>query len=550
MKQTTTDENVENKSILELIEQIAINTDDAGGFITVSSEPYTMELARRLGLTPMQAVMLAVIMDQCEDSHIRMCDIARHFSVRTISVMAKRDALDGLVEKGIILRRRNSEGDLSYRIPPESVTAISNGCMPEPEPIDSLSIFEFIEHIDQMLRKRANDEINDADLEVKFNELIDANQQLHLARTLKGFGLNYTNLMLFLVISMLFINNHDNNIMRGDIDDYFDRRSLRAHTQALEAGTHPLMAARLVEHVCTDGQVKTTAWCLTSHAKEDVFTELNFKAPVNVRANLMHHEDLTAKQLFYNPSVERQVNELSSLLEDERMSRVMKRLSDKGLRKGFTCLFYGAPGTGKTETVLQLARITGRDIMMVDVPAIRSKWVGETEKNIHNVFERYRKAVASGDHAPILLFNEADAILNKRNEGCVHSVDKMENAMQNIILQEMENLEGIMIATTNLTGSLDDAFERRFLYKIEFEKPMAAERCKIWKSMLPDLDDSQAQMLASKFEFSGGQIENIARKRIVSDILADRDTLDIDAVVESCKSETISKGSSASHIGF
>ncbi|MCQ2051825.1 MAG: hypothetical protein MJY74_06445 [Bacteroidaceae bacterium] len=103
----------------------------------------------------------------------------------------------------------------------------------------------------------------------------------------------------------------------------------------------------------------------------------------------------------------------------------------------------------------------------------------------------------------------------------------------------MENLEGIMIATTNLTGSLDDAFDRRFLYKIEFEKPSPEERKHIWMSMLPDLKEGDALILASKFDFSGGQIENIARKRIVDDILDSRKHIDLKSLVENCEHERI-----------
>lgn len=122
--------------------------------------------------------------------------------------------------------------------------------------------------------------------------------------------------------------------------------------------------------------------------------------------------------------------------------------------------------------------------------------------------------------------------------------------MQNIILQELENLEGIMIATTNLTGSLDTAFERRFLYKVEFEKPSPKERSHIWQSLLPDLSAEQAKMLAERFDFSGGQIENIARKRIIADILDDNDTLNLDGIIESCKNELIEKKKSTARIGF
>ena len=104
--------------------------------------------------------------------------------------------------------------------------------------------------------------------------------------------------------------------------------------------------------------------------------------------------------------------------------------------------------------------------MRVDVDKIKSCWVGESEKNIKKLFDSYRAKCNNAELAPILLFNEADAVLGIRMEGAQTAVNKMENSIQNIILQEMETLEGIMIATTNLTSNLDKAFERRFLYKI------------------------------------------------------------------------------------
>jgi len=125
----------------------------------------------------------------------------------------------------------------------------------------------------------------------------------------------------------------------------------------------------------------------------------------------------------------------------------------------------------------------------------------------------------------------------------------MENAMQNIILQEMENLNGIMIATTNLTDNLDKAFERRFLYKMEFPKPTPNERVHIWQSMLPELSDDNAMVLAKKYDFSGGQIENITRKHIVDCILNGEDELNMNTIYDACSSELI-RSKNNKHIGF
>jgi SpoVK/Ycf46/Vps4 family AAA+-type ATPase len=224
-------------------------------------------------------------------------------------------------------------------------------------------------------------------------------------------------------------------------------------------------------------------------------------------------------------------------------------LESKGLRKGFTCLFYGAPGTGKTESVFQLARQTGRDIMQVNISQVKSMWVGQSEKNIKQLFDQYRTIVKRTKIVPILLFNEADGVIGKRKQDAERSVDKMENSVQNIILQEMESLEGIMIATTNLVQNIDAAFERRFLYKIKFDKPELAQRVRIWQSLMPAISETTANTLASNYDFSGGQIENIARKCDVDSILYGTDVINEDRIIQYCADECIVKGEKPK-IGF
>jgi SpoVK/Ycf46/Vps4 family AAA+-type ATPase len=125
----------------------------------------------------------------------------------------------------------------------------------------------------------------------------------------------------------------------------------------------------------------------------------------------------------------------------------------------------------------------------------------------------------------------------------------MENTVQNIILQEMENLCGIMIATTNLSQNMDNAFERRFLYKITFDKPSVESRKGIWNSLLPELPDDKAKELSRKFELSGGHIENIARK-IEVDAIINGVGLSMDTLVQYCKDEIQSGFNPEKKIGF
>jgi SpoVK/Ycf46/Vps4 family AAA+-type ATPase len=265
--------------------------------------------------------------------------------------------------------------------------------------------------------------------------------------------------------------------------------------------------------------------------------------------NLTQPSDIFAKSLYYNPSEEQQISRLESLLQPDAFANITQRLADSGMRKGFACLFYGAPGTGKTETVLQLARKTGRALMQVNISNIKDKYVGESEKNIKNLFDQYRRLVESEPIAPILFFNEADAIFNKRSENTVRAVDKMDNAIQNIILQEMETLDGILIATTNLTSNLDSAFERRFIYKVKFATPSLEAKQAIWLSMIPSLSEEDAATLASAYNFSGGQIENIARKQTVEYILSGEEP-SVATIRRFCDAECLSNVSPRRAIGF
>ncbi|MBQ0058283.1 MAG: ATP-binding protein [Bacteroidales bacterium] len=533
---------VSKMSVIELAETIVNMTDNSESVsVDCDAKSYIKELAKRLDLTPMQALLLSVFLNQYDDTRICYKDIARHFDVRPISIIAIADVIDSIVARGVLIKRIDKDGDVTFRMPNKTLNSLRRDTLPEPEAKTGLDAHTFMDRITNYLELRDNEEIEDDELHLSINELLAGNADLPICKNISELKLSDSDLVLLFVMTMLFRDNHDDNIGRSDIDDYFYKSELACHIEGLSSGNHKLMEHHLVEHRCEDGQVNTERWKLTEYAKGEVLVGLNFAVKKDNRSNLTRHEDIAEKDMFYNERVTKQVDKLKELLEGNKMKRVMQRLKDKGMRQGFPCLFYGAPGTGKTETVLQLARMTGRDIMLVDVPSIRSKWVGETEQNIKAVFDRYARLARNNEKAPILLFNEADALLNKRAEGATGSVDKMENAMQNIILQEMENLEGIMIATTNLTGSLDAAFERRFLFKIEFDKPTPKESLHIWKAMLPDLTDEQALNLAETYQFSGGQIENIARKHTIDTILDDADELSIAAIKEACRQETLNK---------
>jgi len=258
-------------------------------------------------------------------------------------------------------------------------------------------------------------------------------------------------------------------------------------------------------------------------------------------SNLTRPDTIPDKKLFFNDSENKELEFLTGTLKDTNFHRVRERLKKSSMMTGFTVLFYGVPGTGKTESVYQLARSTGRGILRVNISETKDMWYGESEKRVKEIFDSYRKICRKSEQIPILLFNEADGILGKRRELSHSGVAQTENAIQNILLQEMEEFEGILIATTNLTVNLDKAFERRFLYKIKFNNPGFEAKVKIWKSKIPRLHVDRAKMLAQEYNLTGGQIENVARKFTTEEIMTGNRP-GLDRIREFCKEEKLDRG--------
>ena len=185
---------------------------------------------------------------------------------------------------------------------------------------------------------------------------------------------------------------------------------------------------------------------------------------------------------------------------------------------------------------------------MISISETKNKYFGESEKLVKKIFDDYKKLCESSEVMPILLFNEADGILSTRKNVGSSSVDQTENAIQNILLQEMEDFKGILIATTNLTNNLDKAFERRFLYKVKFEKPSPESRMKIWMDKIAELPEKDASALAGQFDLSGGQIENIARKWLMKKVLSGKNPV-FEEIVSFCEEEQMNRNA-VQRIGF
>jgi hypothetical protein len=198
----------------------------------------------------------------------------------------------------------------------------------------------------------------------------------------------------------------------------------------------------------------------------------------------------------------------TALIEIAAAARERRKIRDAfKLRgaQGISVLFSGHPGVGKTMSGTVLARRLGLDIYEVDLSQVVSKWLGETEKNLSDVFD-----AAEPGHV-VLLFNEADSLFGKRTSDVKSSNDRYANLETNYLLQRLERFGGLAILTTNLTSAIDAAFKRRFTYDVFFSFPSPDMRAELWRRTLPrrsgEAPDVDFDALAEKYELSGGFIK-------------------------------------------
>jgi hypothetical protein len=197
----------------------------------------------------------------------------------------------------------------------------------------------------------------------------------------------------------------------------------------------------------------------------------------------------------------------AALLEITAAARERRQIRDRfQLRgaQGISVLFSGHPGVGKTMSGTVLAKRLGLDIYEIDLSQVVSKWLGETEKNLSDVFD-----AAEPGHV-VLLFNEADSLFGKRTSDVKSSNDRYANLETNYLLQRLERFNGLTILTTNMTSAIDQAFKRRFTYDVFFSFPSPEMRAELWRRTLPERGRAAAidfDALAEKYELSGGFIK-------------------------------------------
>jgi AAA+ superfamily predicted ATPase len=537
-------------TLISAFEQIVVLSEesklDEDFFVAAST--YIDYISERLNLSVIQVVLLALFLNQSDDRDIELKDIASYIGLKTISVLKYACELEELEKREYIYSTKSYNKAKYYHVPYRVIEAFEKNEEYKTADMSGLTCREFIDELDLFEPLRSSEMSLDTATR-KIQTLLDKNPQLKIVEKINSYHLAGDEIMLLLFIHRN-VHLNDNEISFHNFRCIFpERRELNRVKEELCDGNHALQECKLIEYVNSNGFIDRESYRLSRKAMSELLSEVVKKDGKDTNQIYIKSESITPKSLFYNPEVKDKVDELASFLQEQNYKLIRDRMKESGFRTAFTCLFYGTPGTGKTETAMQLAKQSGRDVMLVDLSSIKSAWVGESESNVKAIFDEYRSLVYNNDITPILLRNEADGILCSRKEDAKSAVDKMENTLQNIILQEMEKLDGILIATTNLQQNMDAAFRRRWLYYLNFTKPSQEARANIWQSMIPGLTLRDAEIVAQKYNLSGGQIENVARRYTIGTILHGERSNVLDELCMYSESELVDSKSNRK-IGF
>lgn len=505
-------------------------------------------LASYFRTTKSQAFFIALVFAlNYKGESVDFNDLIDYLDCNPMTILKHNDDLNDLYAKGIFKKEKsrhrinlsgtNDQFTINQQI---SEAILDNKPMPELNKTQKADFAEFLEELYNLGQQRDEETISTSKLLIETEIILSTNSHFPFLQKIDKFNLNVEDLYLYLYMIWKALLGDDSIDIGRTMEAIYDKASRRIkRIQEILNDESALLKYELIE------TTQTVFFNETNLKLTDKSTDILKEYGIIILMSKKTHKDkiikpskIKPRELFFSDMEMEQLFMFKDLLDDKKLNETKKRLAEKNLPTGITAILHGAPGTGKTEIVKQIARETQRDLMKVEISQSKSAWFGESEKIIKRIFTEYKSFSEDCERIPILFFNEADAIISKRKEISRSSVAQTENTIQNILLEELENFEGILIATTNLVQNLDPAFERRFLFKIRFHKPNQDIRARIWKSKLPFLDEKDCMALAEKYDFSGGQIDNIMRKSEIFEVIHGRKA-SIANLMDYCAEETL-----------
>jgi len=522
-------------------------------------------LADYFHISKSQALFTSVIFTlNYKGRKVDLDDLNSYFECNPMKLLEYSDDFIELYERRLLRKntKNNRYGNIKLKGADEEfyINEIVSDKIFKSEPIPDVlvdvvkfeDVFTLLEKLHELGSQRDDEEISTRELFEQTQSILEENTHFQLIERTKFLGAFIDEKYLFLYVVWKFLEGDKDPWVERAFKGIYDSPNERfTQIQRFLAKENNLVKEDWLEiedaAFFDDAKMKLTEKSLGLLTECDIKL-FNKDFDKKKKDNLIQPSNVPFRKLIYSDEEAHQLGLLKTLLGEENFKTTQKRLVKKGLPKGITALLHGVSGTGKTESVLQIAKATNREIMKVDISTSRSMWFGESEKIIKQIFKDYKSYAKEQNVTPILFFNEADAIIAKRKEAN-SNVNDTENRIQNILLEEIENFEGILIATTNLSNNMDIAFERRFLFKIEFQKPSVKAKSQIWKSKMPHLSFEDCKLLALQFDFSGGQIDNIVRKNEINEIIHGS-KVEVKTLLEFCREETLRSKFSKVPIGF
>ncbi len=508
-------------------------------------------LCKLYGLSQTQVWIICMVCDRfiASDDSFIMKNFSDVLEVSAMSIMSWKKEVEVLIEKGFLEWNRR---DNDFQPASDFMSTLYENKGFETKEKTKVDDIEFLSTVGKTFCARRRDERSARSVHREMARYEDDCENLDVVKRVRAELENVEDRLFLYDIAYDVIRCSESSL-NVTIEDLYDGSARYSVAGQMLDESDILFKKGLLEFV-KKGNLSDASITLTNKAKKLMFGDKAFLFEDALDEKLLIKSDsIKAKKLFYSEQNQKEIDRLKNALKDETLNKIQERLGEQGLPTGVAVLLYGAPGTGKTESVLQIARETGRHVVHVDISEAKSAWFGESEKRVKKIFTSYKNVCETcqkkGEKIPILLFNEADAIISKRKNDTSGNVAQTENAIQNIILEELENLKGIFVATTNLAGNMDGAFERRFLFKVKFENPSIESKTCIWKDKLSWLDESQAKAFAADYDFSGGQIDNIVRKIAMNEVISGERPA-MAEIHEMCKGEKIEAENSGRKIGF
>lgn len=549
----------QNKIIKSIKEFDQLLKDDNTNFeyLTLNSISAINNVAEYLNVSYNEAIFFSVIFTQgLNSSPCNLNEISKKLRIDIYELMDYLQIIKKLSDQKLVKYKKNIRNEnivysTSYSIPPRIFNAIiKNIPCPKDNIEDLKSNIDVIHYFAKQVDAIDNEELELSELESDYKNMLLENEKFEIIKFVSDQGLKFTETFLLLYTISKCLEGSDSVDFNSFENAMFHCKQSRVKfTQSMALAENNLTKNHIVEFrpgmFMNDFEVALTSKTISWLKSINIILgtkSTNFW-------DVVEPEKSIRKELYHNLNETEQLGILTNLLEKTNFENLVDRMSEKGLQPGVNILFYGKPGTGKTESVIQLGKLTNRKILSIDISNMKSKWFGQSEKIIKNVFREYSTFCETEEQTPILLFNEADAIFSKRKSNNESSVSQTENAIQNILLNELERFKGILIATTNLDGNFDTAFERRFLYKIHFNLPEIEQRIKIWQSRFTILETHEANQLANEFDFTGAIIENIYRKTEIEHLLFNA-TVDYNTIYKNCLQEYNATKNNNRSIGF